>query len=607
MAAPLARTKSSGSFAATSAPGTWSGTCSSRWAAWSVRAAGWRSASTPAATKTEASSGRARRRTIMRSSSGREPSERVVAIVDVWTPTVSTYPRHHASTTPTPGRSSVAPRHTLWPCAGGMPRARGPTSSSRTSTSSEDRTGEPARSVLKNAQNPPAGAPDWNMAPSKQAPVVLTRRRATRPTARRGRRPRAPAAAAHVGARAGLGQGRQDRAAHDQRPRRVGARQGRLRQGRALAALHRARPTAGTSGRSRRPPPTPRASRASSRSSSTAPTARPSPSPASTSSGATASCPTDDPAAWLTTFTIITTAADPAWTASTTASPSCSSASSGSDWLDPDETDLGYVQERPRLRRARAASRRTRSGAPSARRATTDPRSSSPRRRVRARRRRRPDDRRGHRRVTAARSARRSARSRRRAARDAPTSSRPPGARGTVVLGHGAGGGLGALDLAIAREVLVGAGWARRARRAALARRRAQGRRVGPPTLDAAWVPDRRGARDRPGHGCRRPLVVGGRSAGARVACRTAGPLEADAGAAAQLPAAPARATRQARGPTSSPWRPTPSCGRAGHRRRLRHPGRGPPAPAARGTELLEVPGRAQLPARARAAALRRR
>lgn len=40
----------------------------------------------------------------------------------------------------------------------------------------EDHIGEPARSVLAKPQDPPAGTPDWNMAPSKQAPVVLTRR-----------------------------------------------------------------------------------------------------------------------------------------------------------------------------------------------------------------------------------------------------------------------------------------------------------------------------------------------------------------------------------------------------------------------------------------------
>jgi len=38
-----------------------------------------------------------------------------------------------------------------------------------------DRTGEPSRSVLANPQEPPAGTPDYNMAPTKQAPVVLTR------------------------------------------------------------------------------------------------------------------------------------------------------------------------------------------------------------------------------------------------------------------------------------------------------------------------------------------------------------------------------------------------------------------------------------------------
>lgn len=38
-----------------------------------------------------------------------------------------------------------------------------------------DRTAHPTRSVLVNPQDPPAGAPDWNMAPTKQAPVVLTR------------------------------------------------------------------------------------------------------------------------------------------------------------------------------------------------------------------------------------------------------------------------------------------------------------------------------------------------------------------------------------------------------------------------------------------------
>lgn len=39
----------------------------------------------------------------------------------------------------------------------------------------QDRTSEPARSVLVSPQSPPPGTPDYNMAPSKQAPVVLSR------------------------------------------------------------------------------------------------------------------------------------------------------------------------------------------------------------------------------------------------------------------------------------------------------------------------------------------------------------------------------------------------------------------------------------------------
>jgi len=38
-----------------------------------------------------------------------------------------------------------------------------------------DASAEPARSLLVNPQSPPPGEPDFNMAPTKQAPVVLTR------------------------------------------------------------------------------------------------------------------------------------------------------------------------------------------------------------------------------------------------------------------------------------------------------------------------------------------------------------------------------------------------------------------------------------------------
>jgi len=39
----------------------------------------------------------------------------------------------------------------------------------------QDRTGERSRSILVTPQSPPAGQPDFNMAPTKAAPVVLTR------------------------------------------------------------------------------------------------------------------------------------------------------------------------------------------------------------------------------------------------------------------------------------------------------------------------------------------------------------------------------------------------------------------------------------------------
>ena len=39
----------------------------------------------------------------------------------------------------------------------------------------DDRTGEPTRSILVSPQEPPPGRPDHNVAPTKQAPVVLER------------------------------------------------------------------------------------------------------------------------------------------------------------------------------------------------------------------------------------------------------------------------------------------------------------------------------------------------------------------------------------------------------------------------------------------------
>jgi uncharacterized protein len=108
----------------------------------------------------------------------------------------------------------------------------------------------------------------------------------------------------------------------------------------------------------------------------------------------------------------------------------------------------------------------------------------------------------------------------------------PAGARDLVVLGHGAGGGVTAPDLSAARDAALGSGSA-----VALVEQpwRVAGRRVAeaPDRLDRAWlavVEDllRRTASDR--------LVVGGRSAGARVACRTAGATGAHAVLALAFP-----------------------------------------------------------------------
>jgi predicted alpha/beta-hydrolase family hydrolase len=97
-------------------------------------------------------------------------------------------------------------------------------------------------------------------------------------------------------------------------------------------------------------------------------------------------------------------------------------------------------------------------------------------------------------------------------------------ARALLVLGHGAGGGIEARDLAVLARDLPAAGIA--VVRVEQPWRVAGKRVAGPPAqLDKAWlvaVPEavRRTA-------VASPLFVGGRSAGARVACRTAGDVGA--------------------------------------------------------------------------------
>jgi predicted alpha/beta-hydrolase family hydrolase len=164
---------------------------------------------------------------------------------------------------------------------------------------------------------------------------------------------------------------------------------------------------------------------------------------------------------------------------------------------------------------------------------------------------------------------------------------RPPSARGTVVLGHGAGGGLGARDLVLAREVLVAGGWA-----VALVEQPwlVAGRRIAgrPPTLDAAWVPIVTTLLSGRG-GLPRPLVVGGRSAGARVACRTASDLGAAAALLLSFPLHPPGRPDRLRADELA-LAPNPSFVVQGTKDPF-----GTPAELApylpRGTKLLEVPG----------------
>jgi predicted alpha/beta-hydrolase family hydrolase len=100
--------------------------------------------------------------------------------------------------------------------------------------------------------------------------------------------------------------------------------------------------------------------------------------------------------------------------------------------------------------------------------------------------------------------------------------------KAALVLGHGAGGGVGAPDLVAATEAALPLGVT-----VALVEQpyRVAGRKSQGPAqkLDEAWIAAVEALRAGPLDGL--PLIVGGRSAGARVACRTA----AQTGAAAVL------------------------------------------------------------------------
>jgi len=123
-------------------------------------------------------------------------------------------------------------------------------------------------------------------------------------------------------------------------------------------------------------------------------------------------------------------------------------------------------------------------------------------------------------------------------------------ARAWLLLGHGAGGGVQAVDLKAAGEAAlaerVGVGLVEQPYRV--------GGRRSPPAarqLDAAWVAVVDRLRERELSGL--PLLVGGRSLGARVACRTAAATEAIAVLCLAFPLQPPRRSGAAPAPSRLP------------------------------------------------------
>lgn len=123
-----------------------------------------------------------------------------------------------------------------------------------------------------------------------------------------------------------------------------------------------------------------------------------------------------------------------------------------------------------------------------------------------------------------------------------------------LVLGHGAAGGVDAADLVAVRDAAVSAGFA-------VARvtqpYRLGGRRPPPaaPALDEAWLAAVAAVRGRFSKAL--PLFVGGRSSGARVACRTARELDAAGVLALAFPLHPPGKPESSRAGELDPTRPT--------------------------------------------------
>ena len=122
------------------------------------------------------------------------------------------------------------------------------------------------------------------------------------------------------------------------------------------------------------------------------------------------------------------------------------------------------------------------------------------------------------------------------------------GARGALLLGHGAGGGVDAPDLQTASRVAQSQQFT-----VAMVEQpyRVAGRRAPAPAahLDAAWLEVV--ARLRTRELRRLPLIFGGRSMGARVACRTAPTGDASAVLCLAFPLLPPRRATAAKPPAS--------------------------------------------------------